>query len=595
MPRRRNQQWRGRDNHPPYCSCVKCQRRRLGEWRRGATKSGRASSSLRSRSTNPRAAYSRSRGGVTRNRYPRRGRGFWHKARWLTVRLIVLAALVTAALVGYHAYIGAPIGPAIDMMTEDYRVAAACPTDPGIVFEFVRRLPYPDERSNMSSRYQEGWEGRVCSGDLAYQQPAENGEVTQPVQAAVPEVTEVPEPNAKATPTPAVRPAVKPTVRGSAATPTFNSEKSVTLASDTPTPTPIPTNTHTSPPVPPPPLRHLEEKQFMLELINDERVSAGLSPVVLGDNAAAQLHAEASLENCFSSHWGVDGLKPYMRYSLAGGYQSNGENGSGLDYCTKASDGYRALGNLERQIREAMAGWMTSQGHRKNILDPWHKKVNIGLAWDRFNFMAYQHFEGDYLEYDRLPIIDKGVLRIAGTLKNGAQFDNSLYSGVQVFYDQSPHTLSRGQVTRTYCYGFGRQAASLRPPLIGRSYYPTHEFTQTYQPCPDPYKVPASASPPKSHDEAHSVWQAVYLESLAREAQTITVPWITAEKWTVEGKHFSISADLSDVLAKHGDGVYSVVVWGSIEGEDTVISQYSIFHGVTPPDTYNVSKPEDGG
>ena len=61
----------------------------------------------------------------------------------------------------------------------------------------------------------------------------------------------------------------------------------------------------------------------MLELINDERVSAGLNPVVLGDNAAAQLHAEASLENCFSSHWGIDGLKPYMRYSLAGGYQSN--------------------------------------------------------------------------------------------------------------------------------------------------------------------------------------------------------------------------------------------------------------------------------
>ena len=77
----------------------------------------------------------------------------------------------------------------------------------------------------------------------------------------------------------------------------------------------------------------------MLELINAERARAGLNPVILGDNIAAQLHAEAALENCFSSHWGVDGLKPYMRYSLAGGYQSNGENGSGLDYCIKASDG----------------------------------------------------------------------------------------------------------------------------------------------------------------------------------------------------------------------------------------------------------------
>ena len=64
----------------------------------------------------------------------------------------------------------------------------------------------------------------------------------------------------------------------------------------------------------------------MLQLINEERVRAGVAPVVLGDNIAAQLHAESALENCFSSHWGIDGLKPYMRYSLAGGYQSNAEN-----------------------------------------------------------------------------------------------------------------------------------------------------------------------------------------------------------------------------------------------------------------------------
>ena len=58
--------------------------------------------------------------------------------------------------------------------------------------------------------------------------------------------------------------------------------------------------------------------------------------VVLGANNAAQLHAEASLQGCYSSHWGSNGLKPYMQYSLAGGYQSNGENGSGSDYCIKA-------------------------------------------------------------------------------------------------------------------------------------------------------------------------------------------------------------------------------------------------------------------
>ena len=114
-------------------------------------------------------------------------------------------------------------------------------------------------------------------------------------------------------------------------------------------------------------------------------------------------------------------------------------------------------------------------------------------------------------------------------------------------------------------------------------------------PCPDPYDVSPNARAARSHNEAHSIWLAAYRESLARQPRTITVPWITAQTWADNGKEFSVKADLSDVLAKHGDGVYSLVIWGGINGEDAVISEFSIFHGVTPPDTYNVSKPEDGG
>lgn len=93
-----------------------------------------------------------------------------------------------------------------------------------------------------------------------------------------------------------------------------------------------------STPPPPPILLHHDMKLYMLGLINSERTSAGVPPVTLGDNIAAQLHAESSLANCFSGHWGVDGLKTHMRYPLAGGYQANAENGSGSDYCIRASD-----------------------------------------------------------------------------------------------------------------------------------------------------------------------------------------------------------------------------------------------------------------
>ena len=320
----------------------------------------------------------------------------------------------------------------------------------------------------------------------------------------------------------------------------------------------------------------------MLDLINAERAGVGRDPLVLGDNVAAQLHAEASLAHCFSSHWGVDGLKPYMRYSLAGGYQSNGENVSGINYCIKASDGYRALSGIEREIDETMEGLMQSSGHRRTILLPRYKKVNIGLAWDRYNMRVVQLFEGDHVEYTRLPDIESGTLSMSGKVKNGVKLGKDGDMGVQVFYDSPPHTLSVGQVALAYCYSLGLQVAALRVPLTGDWYYPDHAFTMTYRPCPDPYTVPTDAPAPRSHDEAHAFWQAAYTASQTRFEVPITVPWVTAAEWIVADDAFSVSADLTDVLGEHGHGVYTIILWAPIDGEDTVISEYSIFYGVTP-------------
>ena len=334
-------------------------------------------------------------------------------------------------------------------------------------------------------------------------------------------------------------------------------------------------------------LRHLEAKRYMLELINAERAKAGLNTVAPGDNIAAQLHAEIALANCFSSHWGIDGLKPYMRYSLAGGYQSNGENSHGLDYCIKASDSYSAAGSIKTRIDKAMDGWMNSSGHRRNILDPAHHKVNIGIAYDRYNTAMYQHFEGDYVEYDRMPAIANGILSLSGATKNGAQFSEKGDLGVGIFYDPPPHELTRGQVARTYCYDNGHQLASLRWPLTGGSFWTSDTFTTTHRPCASPYDVPASAPVPRSHNEAHQIWQQAYNASQSQVSQTITVPWITASEWTASGETFAVRADISQLLRRHGDGVYSLMIWGTIAGEDVVISQYSIFHGAAPPDTYS--------
>ncbi len=363
-----------------------------------------------------------------------------------------------------------------------------------------------------------------------------------------------------------------------------------------PTSTPAPFFTSTPEPMPEPTpepkpeiphLRHLDEKQYMLELINAERTGAGLDPVVLGDNDAAQMHAESALENCFSSHWGMDGLKPYMRYSLAGGYQSNGENVRGSDYCITASDGYRPLGGITEEIEEAIVGWMGSPGHRRNLLNPWHKKVNIGLAWNTYNIAAVQHFEGEYVEYEQLPQIANGTLAFRGHTLNELEFSDKEEMGLQLYFDPPPHALTRGQVSRTYCYDSGFKVAAFRYPLTGRSYWSEDEFTTTHSRCSDPYDISPESPGPRSASEAHQFWFEAYSASQIRIPQRITGPWITASEWTARGDEFAVVVDISDLLAKHGPGVYTMLLWGEIDGEDVPVSEHSMFYQVDPPDTYD--------
>ena len=395
----------------------------------------------------------------------------------------------------------------------------------------------------------------------------------QSAPAATPTSTYTPEPTPTPPPTSMPEPAVAQTPTP---TPPFhisNQLPSVIYTKDALTPTPVP----------PPHLRHLAKKEYMLTLINAERRKAGRSDVELGNNNAAQLHAEAALINCFGGHWGVDGLKPYMRYSLAGGYQSNGENSHGLDYCIKARDNFAPITNIAREIKVAMDGWTGSSGHNSNILNSLHRKVNIGLAWDRYNFVAFQHFEGDYVVYDDLPTIDEqGSLSLNGRVKNGARISNKSLS-IQIYYDQPPHTLTSGQVARTYCYDLGLRVASLREPLTGGRTRPTDEYEYTHDPCPSPYDVSAKAPAARTYDAAHLIWLRAFRDSLKTKPQTVTVSLITADEWQVANDTFVVAADLSDVLQKHGDGVYTII----IDGRIGAISQYSIFVGVTPPDTYS--------
>ena len=340
----------------------------------------------------------------------------------------------------------------------------------------------------------------------------------------------------------------------------------------------------------PPRLRNQDEKKHMLNLINEARVRNGVPPVVMGSNDVAQIQAESLLRDCVFSHWGTDGLKPYQRYSLAGGYQTNGENALTFNECGLADTLLGWNAEPMEMVTDAVEGWLESPGHRETMLNPEFRVANIGLAWDRNTFKAIQHFEGDYVELNRLPVIEAGVLEVGGSLGRGHTFAGTVPLIAFIVYDPRPRKLTGGQLARTYCYGHGEYIAALIPP--SRLLEDEFEFTfsQEEPQCIDPYDVRQSAAEPESQEENIRVFEESREESLRLRETETTLSFRKADEMTVNGREFSIVADVSELLDEHGAGVYTVVLLASLEKgseePDTVISEYSIFHGVRAPGGY---------
>ncbi len=344
-----------------------------------------------------------------------------------------------------------------------------------------------------------------------------------------------------------------------------------------------------------PSVRFLTEKSIMLGLINAERKKAGVPEVSLGDNIAAQIHAENSIRDCVSGHWGTDGLGPPMRYSLAGGYQSNGENASGYSYCLTDEEwpsyaSIHAQGGIQNKLRQIMRGYMNSPGHKSNILYAWHRKVNLGVAWDTHQMWNVQHFEGDYADCSVPPMIEGTTLRVSCTAKE--VFPSGVFAQ-QIYYDPPYHALRRGQIARSYGYVSGNVVGLLREEAGQGYYWPTDEEQVTHYSGCTPYDVDPSLPPPSSFDE---MWSLHNKAKLCEPTETtVTVPWITGDL-TIDGRSFVLAHDIGPVLGKHGTGVYTLVVWGCsvpdspdnpcVDDNSMPILEKSIFYGIDPPDTY---------
>ena len=338
---------------------------------------------------------------------------------------------------------------------------------------------------------------------------------------------------------------------------------------------------------PDPAQRHRDLKELMLQLTNEHRSIVGVQPVRLGSNTAAQLHAEAALQGCYSSHWDRWGLKPNHRYTLTGGTGADGENGRGSDYCITSGQGYRPIDDMHREVADAVQGWMASPGHRRNLLDPAHTILNVGIAHDRFNVVLFQHFSSDYVSYTTKPTIDsEGVLTLQGMV-SGATLSLGDTVNVQITYDPPPTPLTRGQLAYTYSLCNPSAVAYVVEPLLpGWSFSTPDVRTDSYVVrCVDPYQTPADRPTPNSPEQAHSFWASA--KAASESAQTVITQErrIVADRLDITKSAFDIRADLTTVLKEHGPGIYTVLLWGKPNHmwEPTPLSEQSLFWLIDPP------------
>ena len=333
--------------------------------------------------------------------------------------------------------------------------------------------------------------------------------------------------------------------------------------------------------------RHLALKELMIQLTNEQRATVGVPPVRLGSNAAAQLHAEAALQGCYSSHWDRWGLKPNHRYTLTGGTGADGENGHGLDYCITPDQNYAPIDDMEREVADAVQGWMTSPGHRSNLLDPVHTILNVGIAHDRFNEVMFQHFSSDYVTYTTKPGIDSGgVLLLEGEV-SGATLSIGDSVNVVIAYDPPPKPLTRGQLAYTYSLCNPSTVAYLVEPLAPGWSFSTPAVRTDSQivRCVDPYQTPEDTSAPDSPQQAHDAWASAKAASETTQQIVTRERRVIAERMDITSAAFDIRADLSTVLREHGPGIYTLLLWGRPDHmrESAPLSEQSLFWLTEPP------------
>jgi|YelNatPaOPRAMG01_1025707.scaffolds.fasta_scaffold01236_30 uncharacterized protein YkwD len=263
--------------------------------------------------------------------------------------------------------------------------------------------------------------------------------------------------------------------------------------------------------------------KYALEVINKDRLEYGLKPVELGTNPAAQYHAEDLASMLCLSHWGSNGMKPYMRYTIFGGKFFVQENVAAVFMFGRTSipSDEEILSFISQTEHEMMYNDASSDwGHRKNILDPMHTHVNIGIAYNSQIFVMVQDFENILIKWSEFSTKNTTVI-----LK-------------------------------------GRFLQNLRPYMV----------LLYYDPIPSPLSSKDLRNAP--YNGSYSFGEL--LGAIVNKGYQANVPYIYATKWRQDGLDFEIVFDFKAFFK--GEGVYTIVFEvEDYKGSVNFATSYSIF------------------
>jgi uncharacterized protein YkwD len=214
----------------------------------------------------------------------------------------------------------------------------------------------------------------------------------------------------------------------------------------------------------------LAVQEQLLNLVNEERAAASVSALKLDDLASrvAKAHAVEMAQNAFLSHWGLNGFKPYHRYSFAGGTEATEENDSQAEHDgpVNAEDIASDLILMHRSMYEEKP---PHDGHRQTMLAPQHTHVGFGIGVEGSHVRLCELYVARYVAIDRYPTTQKPG---SSFLLSGQVLDpRYTVQGIDVCYEPlpSPPDLAWLRVLRPY--GLPKDRETLYPKLADGFHY----------------------------------------------------------------------------------------------------------------------------